>query len=221
MSNIGDLTRRLFPTGYAHSFIKDSTKDKLVEGLAVSEQEVFDGADSVLNSMLPDNTSFSSSDATRLELFLGMITNLSVPLQDRKEAIIRKLNHPGDVQARQSVDYLQNQLQLAGFSLYAHESTDSIETLGGSGGSVQAGDVQFGETQFGHVMYGDKIANSIDPLIDKVFAEDSLNRNTFIVGGAVLGSSANVDTNRRTELRQTILKIKPANTVCYALINYV
>ena len=214
MSNIGDLTRRLFPTGYAHSIIKDSTKDKLVEGLAISEQEVFDGADSVLNSMLPDNTSFSSSDATRLELFLGMITNSLVSLSDRKDAIIRKLNHPGDVLARQSSDYLQDQLTLAGFSLTVLETTLSIESFGGAGGSVQAGDVQAGETQFGHTMYDDKVVNSLDPNVDKVFAEDSLNRNTF----AVIGLA---DVNRREELRQTILRIKPANTVAYLIITYI
>lgn len=221
MSKIGELTKRLFPSGYAHRTIKDGVKDKLIEGLALSEQQVYDDADSVLNSMLPDNASFTADDATRLEEMLGMITNPSVSLQDRKDAIIRKLNHPGDIPARQSGDYLQDQLQLAGFNVYVHETTDSIEDLGGSGGSVQAGDAQAGETQFGHILYDDKIVNSLDATVDKLFMEDSENRNTFVIGGAVLGTSATIDVNRREEFRQTILRIKPAQTVGYLFINYV
>ena len=221
MSKIGDLTKRLFPTGYAHRTISGSVKDNLFEGLAVSEQQLYTDANSVLDSMLPDNANFTDEDATRLEQLYGIITNPLVSLQDRKDAIIRKMNHPGDILARQSAGYIEQQLQLAGFNVFVHETTDSIETLGGSGGSVQAGDAQAGETQFGHVMYDDKIANSLYASIDKLYLEDSLNRNTFVIGGATLGGYANVDVNRRLEFRQTILRLKPVPTVGYLLINYV
>lgn len=221
MSKIGDLTKRLFPTGYAHKTISGGVKDKLIEGLAVSEQEVLDGADSILNSMLPDNNDFTTDDATRLEEYYGIITNSSVSLADRKDAIIRKMNHPGDILARQSADYIQGQLQLAGFNVYVHETTDSIENLGYGGTSVQAGDAQAGETQFGHLLYNDKIVNSLDPDVDMVFMEDSLNRVTFVISGINTGTQGVIDANRRTEFRQLVLKLKPATTVCYAYINYI
>lgn len=225
MSKIGDLTKRLFPTGYAHKTIPDGVKDKLIEGLAQSEQQVFDDADSVLNSMLPDNNSFTADDATRLELMLGMITNNSVSLSDRKDAIIRKLNHPGNIPYRQSADYLQDQLFLAGFKVYVHETTDSIEQIlsisGTIGDSLQFDDVQFGDAEWGQIMYDDKIVNSLDAYVDKFFLEDSENRNTFVICDTVLGNFANVDVNRKEEFRQTILRIKPAQTVGYLLINYI
>ncbi len=225
MSKIGDLTKRLFPSGYAHRTIKDGIKDKWIEGLALSEQQVYDDADSVLNSMLPDNASFTADDATRLEHMLGMITNPSVSLQDRKDAIIRKLNHPGDIPARQSGDYLQDQLQLAGFNVYVYDTTWSIEQLlnaaGWTGDSLQFGDIEFGDGEWGQIMYDDKIVNSLDGYVDKFFLEDSQNRNTFVICGSTLGTPATVDVNRRDEFRQTILRIKPAQTVGYLLINYV
>lgn len=221
MSKIGELTKRLFPTGYAHRTITGSVKDKLFESLAVSEQQLYVDANSILDSMLPDNANFTANDAARLEEYYGIITNPLVSLQDRKDAIIRKMNHPGDILARQSAGYMQQQLQLAGFKVYVHETNSSIETLGGSGLSVQAGDAQAGETQFGHIMYDDKIANSLYASIDKLYLEDSLNRNTFVIGDITLGSYANVDVNRKLEFRQLVLRLKPVPTVGYLLINYV
>jgi len=48
----------------------------------------------------------------------------------------------------------------------------------------------------------------------------SVTESSFFIGGEVAGTFANIDLNRRDEFRQTILKIKPVQTVCYLLINY-
>lgn len=221
MSRIGDLTNKLFPTGFAFKTVKGGVKEKLIEGLAISEQQAYDDARSILDSTIPDNTNFTASDATRYEQYLGIITNPLVPIQDRRDAIIRKLNHPGDILARQSADYIQRQLVLAGFNVTVHETTQSIESLGGTGGSVQAGDAQAGDTQFGHILYDNKIVNSLDATVDKLFMEDSLNRVTFVISGAVLGAPVNILASREKEFRQTLLRLKPAQTVCYAFINYI
>lgn len=215
------LFKILLPTGYAHRVIDGSEKEKLIDGLEVSEQKVYSDADSVLDSMLPDNSSFTASDATRMEQMLGMITNASVSLSDRKYAIVRKLNHPGTILARQSRMYIESQLRLAGFNVYVHESQASIESVMGLGQSVQLGDAQLGDAQLGMTMYVNKIANSLKASEDRSFVEDVNNKNTFYIGGLTFGSVANMDISREVEFRKLVLTLKPLNTVCYALINYI
>jgi uncharacterized protein YmfQ (DUF2313 family) len=121
-NQISKLTRQLFPTGRSFSGENDDTKKKLYDALSESmDRAVYDSA-LTLDSVLPDNDNFTADDAARWEERLGMITNTSVSLADRKAAIIVKLNHPGDIPARQSPDYLEDRLRAAGFDVYVHEN---------------------------------------------------------------------------------------------------
>jgi uncharacterized protein YmfQ (DUF2313 family) len=150
------LTKKLYPTGRAFRIPAGGEIEKFHLALAESEEQAFNDAVSILDSILPDNDNFSVEDAQQWEERLGMISNPLVSLSDRKLAIIRKMNHPGDIQARQSWDYLQNSLQAAGFDVYIYENIPelSIEQLflnvsSGSGAVGQQGLGQQGDFQQG------------------------------------------------------------------------
>ena len=156
MSNIAKikaLTKQLYPTGRAFAIKQGSIKEKFYDAVIEGEDSAYSDATSILSSILPDNTNFTSEDATMWETRLGLITNTLVSLSDRKDAIIRKMNHPGDVLARQSRDYIENSLRLAGFDVYVYENIpeQTIEDLLNSTptqlqqGNGQQGDFQQGE----------------------------------------------------------------------------
>lgn len=206
--------------------------EKLHIGLNQSEARAYADAVSILDSALPDNANFTSDDATAWEVRLGLITNLAVPLADRKLAIIRKMNHPGTIKARQHYLYIQGQLQAAGFAVYVYENIfsdgmggfitkDPLIVSGGIGGAkFQLADRQLGDRQLGP-RFINIIANHIDEALDTIFDVGANLRSTFFIGGGYLGTFANVDADRKDEFRQLILKLKPVQEVGFLFINYV
>ena len=251
LDKIIKLTKQLYPTGRAFNYPDEGVTYKLHKSLAQSEKRAVDDLNSILFQILPDNANFTADDATRWEQRLGMINGSLLSLADRKAAILRKINHPGDIPARQSHDYLQDQLQAAGFDVYVHENTNNqtIEDVLSLNGNVQQfGQAQFGDFQFGNVSsyysnlfdsiqfgdssfvtfqwgnpsyYNNKVVNHIPQSLDIYFNIGSNLTSTFFIGGAVLGDFVNVDVARRDEFRQLILKIKPVQTVGYLLVNYI
>lgn len=228
------LTDQLYPSGRAFKLFKDSDFKKLHEALGLSEERAYNDALAILDSVLPDNDNFSLDDAADWERRLGLITNLSVSLDDRKSAILRKMNHPGTIPARQHYLYLEGQLQSAGFNVFVFENRfddgfGGIETrnpLVVSGG-VGADSVQLGDHQLGDVQMGGgfdktlRVINYIDEYQDSLFDIGDNFRSTFFIGGSPVGQFANVDINRKDEFRELILKIKPRQTVAYLFINYI
>lgn len=233
LDKIISLTKQLYPTGRAFKIPHSGILDKLTTGLARSEVRAYDDAVSILNSMLPDNDNFTEEDATAWEKRLGLITNTAVVLSDRKLAIIRKMNHPGTIPARQHYLYLQKQLQDAGFDVYVHENRfdnypDGYITKTPADFSlttypfayqqhspiIQHGDIQHGLT------YGDKVVNHISESLDDPFDLGDNLKSTFFVGGETPGDYADVDAERKDEFRQLILKIKPVQSVGFLLINF-
>lgn len=233
LDKIKKLTKQLYPTGRAFWAPLGGDFDKLTSGLAASEERAYLDAVSILDSALPDNSNFTSQDATDWERRLGLVTNTLVTLSDRKLAIIRKMNHPGTIKTRQSYLYLQGQLQAAGFNVYVYENRFS-DGMGGYTtktptefsilpyplGSVQHGDFQHGDAQHGGGFYGNKVANHISRSDDDSFSVGLNFRSTFFVGGPTAGTWAVVDVNREDEFRQLILKIKPVQTVGFLLVNF-
>jgi len=190
------LNKQLYPTGRAFEIPEGSVREKLDHGLMASEIRMHGTITGILDEILPDNANFTAEMATAWEQRLGLITNSAVSLDDRKAAIIRKMNHPGDIAARQSWDYLEQSLQLAGFDVYVHDNTTQMNVYqflqptsetgqqgdGQQGdfqqGSiysafpsvfqvVQQGSVQQGDFQQGAPVYADKIINHIDWTLDQ------------------------------------------------------
>jgi uncharacterized protein YmfQ (DUF2313 family) len=249
IKQLNKLTRQLFPQGRAYRIAKNSVKEKIVNALVVSESNFVSDADSVLNHILPDNDGFTVYDALIWEQRLGINSNPSTSLEDRKAAIIQKLNHPGNILARQSAGYLEQQLRLAGFDVYVHDNNpvltiQQVLTIGqnlpqlgnfqlgqnqlADAYSVystlfelsQLGNFQLGQHQLGQKKYKNIVANKIDSELDKNFLWQNINR-TFFIGGENLGEFADVDASRKDEFRQLILQLKPARTISLLLINYI
>lgn len=233
LSKIISLTNQLYPSGRAFKLFKGSDLTLLHQGLGLSEERAYNDALAIFNSILPDNDDFTTDDAQDWERRLGLITNNSVSLSDRKLAILRKMNHPGTIPARQHYLYLEGQLQDAGFNVFVFENkfpdgfggieTRDYNTVSGGGGqAVQLGDFQLGDTQIGNgVPNNVVVANHIDESVDNNFNVGLNLRSTFFIGANPVGDFADVDINRKDEFRQLILKIKPAQTVAYLFINYI
>lgn len=249
LNRIKRLRRRLYPTGRAFHIQPGSHPDKLNSVESEQESEFYINSVSILDTLLPDNPNFSTSDATLWEQRLGLIVDPpGVSFTDRKLAITRKMNHPGGILARQSGDYIQESLQTAGFDVYVHQNIPEQtigEVLSSLVGVAQQGvaqqdeiqqgtaqtafpslfsDIQQGIPQQGQFQqssntYKNKVANHIDEDLDLMFNATPDWRSVFYIGTPDLGF-ANVPLVRKDEFRQLILKLKPANTAAYLLINY-
>jgi hypothetical protein len=227
------LTKQLFPEGRALRIVKDGNNEKRETALAEIKSQGVDSAYSILYSILPDNDFFTEDDATKWERRLGMIVqNSSVPLADRKAAILRKYNHPGTILARQSYDYLQDQLNLAGFTnVVIYENIPRLPPsfycgIQATGIAELGGDCQFspliehGQIDNGSV-FGNMIANHIDEIKDYYFDIGDNLSALFYVSGTPNGTFIDISASRKEEFRQLIMKLKPANTVGVLFVNYV
>lgn len=229
------LTNQLFPTGLAFRSPVGGDSDKLRKALARSEARLFDDGRSILSSLLPDNDNFTEQDATDWERRLGLVSNPNVSLADRKLAIQRKINHPGDIPARQHYLYLQRELRAAGFDVYVYENRfdygdGTWYTKTPDQFSLEAYPrvdsqhsplIQHGQGfQHGGQFYGNKIVNHIDSNRDSLFHIGNNFRSTFFIGYTPAGTWATLDDEREKEFRQLVLKIKPVQTVGFLLIHF-
>lgn len=228
------LSDQLLPKGRAFKMPINSYMLSLNRALAFSEERAYLDATAILGSILPDTSKFTVEDARDWERRLGLITNEAVSLSDRKLAIERKINHPGDIPARQHYLYIQRQLRAAGFDVYVYENRfptypsgyapvnpSSIASPSGAGDvTAQHGDFQHGDLQHG-VYFQDKVVNHIDEAQDNFFDVGPDLTATFFISGNVAGKFTNVPLARKEEFRQLILKLKPVQMVAFLFINYV
>jgi hypothetical protein len=221
---LNDLSIQFYPTGRAWYRPEGGTWDGFHSAVNRSFARVIEDARSLIDSSFPDNDNFTEDDATLWEYRLGLITNLDLDLQIRKQAIKRKLGHPNNIKARQHPLFIQTQLQLAGFKVFVHENMipyqnpadiASISLLElQHGGGVQHGD----STQHGGESF-DVIANSVEEVESFAVGDDNL-WATFFLGGEVLGESAEVPYTRLREFKELVIKLKPAHTVAFSFIAY-
>lgn len=220
-----DLSVQLYPTGRAWYMPENGVFQSMHDAFNLSFARLIDDNNQTIDSTFPDNDNFTDNDAELWEYRLGLITNTSLSLDVRKQNISRKLGHPNNIKARQHPLFIQNQLQLSGFDLFVHENVKPYKTptdivaasLNNTqhGGSSQHGNSeQHGSDNFS------VIANSIDPNEDYAVGIANL-WASFFISGAVLGDMVNVPASRERELRELVIKLKPAHTAAYIFINFV
>ena len=214
------LTKQLYPDGRAFWIKRGGIFHKLHEGLAQSEGQTYIDLVGLLNTILPDNSSFTDQYATKWERALGLYSNSSLSLDERKEAIQRKMNYPGGIYGRQSRVYIEYSLRKAGFDVYVHENiptTDPVTAIHDL--------VIHDATTFDHIGLSgySLIANYIDETKDSGYIAGNIGgiKQTFFIGGSTIGTLANVPVSRKNEFRELILKLKPAQMLGYLFINYV
>lgn len=223
------LTRQLYPTGRAW-YLKLSSKFSLLhEALAYSESRALSNMRGILDSTLPDNDNFDEQDATNWESALGIYGNSSLDLETRKLKIKRRMQYPGTQKARQHYLFIQSQLQAVDFDVYIYEnrfydSSDesyyTINPVKAMYGTVTYDSAYYGQDDYEYSV----IANSTDEDKDANFNFGSSQyamRATFFIGGETFPSRVEVDADRKDEFRELVLKLKPAQTVGFALVDYV
>lgn len=228
---MSDLAMQLYPTGRAFYTRKGSVKDNTHLALNRSFIRLINDAQSTIDSTFPDNENFNDEDCTLWEYRFGMITDISLTVQKRRAAILRRMSRGRNVPARQHKNYIEYQLRLAGFDVYVYEN-GFIESgvkvykrpqdiIALATNNVQHG----GDSQHGiGLQHGGGnsaiIANSYQADESYSVSEDKL-WATFFIGGATLGAMANISPKREEEFRELVLKLKPAHLVAFTFINYV
>jgi len=217
------LAKQLLPNGRAFRMPYNSDGDKFLEAIAESKQIAFDSALGILDAILPDNDNFTTLDATQWERRLGIIIDSGASLNDRKLAIQRKMNHPGDIQARQSGDYIQGALRDAGFNVTVFWNINRSLLPTPIYKKNVFGINNFGVTRFGLLpllVYPNSeiVANFIDKIKDESFELGIDNNSFFVVCDSILGTPVNVPIERREELRQLILRLKPLHLPCLLFV---
>jgi hypothetical protein len=221
------LARRLYPTGRVW-WLSEGDFLSLHRALILSLQQVYADAMATLFTILPDNANFDETDALIWEQRLGLKIDSTVDLEDRKAAIMRKLQQPGRNPAKQHFEYIQSQLQAANFDVYIYENRFPAYPTGWETMTIQEfanlpdnqhGDFQHGDRQHGF-QFSDVVVNHLEQELDSQFDIGANLRSTFFVGGPYPGSYAEVPLNRKDELRKLLLEFKPVQTVGYLLIDY-
>lgn len=229
---ITTLANQLFPKGRAFKNVFGGFREKLIFGISSEWERLWNAMLSLMNSAIPDVNGFDESDASSWERFYGMNDGglAGLTLEDRRLAILQKMNYPNGQTARQHFEFIQEQLQKAGFDVYVHENrfptypsgyiTMTPEELGLSSDSVQYGDNEYGEFGYGDSTYPNIVANSITQQGDAAFNIGNGWYATFFIGAATIGDYATVSVLREKELRQLILRLKPVQTVGFLLVNF-
>lgn len=226
------VKKLLYPTGRAWRLFENNTLGEIHKAIAKTENKFWKDALSIKDSLLADNFNFTAEDAERWERRLGLPTNTNLSLQQRKLFIRRKFNHPGDIPGRQHPLYIQQQIQDAGFTnLYVHKNkfngvAKSPQKVVGTvhGSSVHGGSVH-------GAGFGEVVIDYLDPVIDEnryfdyIYSKPSgfnfepFYRKTFFIADQNL-NYATIDSAKRRELRALILKLMPANMICFLITKY-
>ena len=230
LDKIKKLTKQLLPTGRAFRLF--GWGDLLNDAVAKSEARLYSDSVSLLDSLMPDTDRFTAADATMWERILGLATNASNTLDERKAAINRKMSNPGVNPAKGHYLLIQEQLQIAGFNVFVYENMFPAYPYGWTtmnpavlnpailSESQHGGLSQHGSgTQSRYI--NSLVANSIYNDNDLFFDVGADLNNTFFIGGAPLGAYATVPAAREVEFRQLILQLKQTHKIAYLFITYI
>jgi len=220
-NQLNNLVNQLYPTGKAFNISYGSVFFKLHQSLNDSFLGVIDDSQSLFDSIFPDSDGFTEKDASLWEYHLGLKIDLTSSLDQRKDAILRKMTHPNNTKSRQSRIFIESQLRLAGYDVYVHENTPPYKNPEDFSSiplkSFEYGSLQYGNnTQYGVVGF-DSIANSSNPN-ENYLAGDKNLWSTFFIGGENLGDYVYIEANLIQDFRELVLKLKPAHTVAYIYV---
>lgn len=227
--NFLKLVKQLYPTGRAFRLWHTSDYELLHDGINEPLTDWYNELLGLYDQLLPDNPNFTEEDAEIWEKRLGLPGDGT--FDERKLAISRRLNHPGNTLGRMSRLYLESQLQAAGFDVYVHQNKFDdgaggfmvINPGDGVGSYTQHGPGIHGVSSHGTTgfPYDSIVANHVDKTLEPtpVYSNSEL-RSTFFIGGSVFPNVAIIPSKREKELRELILTLKSQCMICYLLVNY-
>jgi uncharacterized protein YmfQ (DUF2313 family) len=208
------LSKQLLPTGRAFSCPEDSNFEKLFLSLSEVQADALDSISGILDKILPDNENFTASDAARLEKILGVSSGITDTLEERKQALLRKVAFPRNVKGRQHKSWLQQQLREAGFNVTIYEYSDFkdlVSSVSHGDDTQHSYDVRHGGLQM--PLYTGYVMNCANQDEEKEFSVtlESVRRCFYISGDNF--SFIPITSDRFTEFRNIIMKTKPIMTV--------
>lgn len=242
-NQLNNLVDSLYPTGRAWYAPEGGVFKNLHEGINTSFLRLIIEYQNLINKSIPDNENFTLKDAEFLEFKYGL-TTYDAPvssfttidqsflvdqernnvLEQRKSALRRKIGHPNNLKERQSKNFIEDQLQLAGFNVRVFENTFPYFTPSEIAKLIlndtqHGGDTQHADNTYHGGVTFEVIANKIDP--DESYGVGDNLWSSFFIGGETLGEVATVPQYRQREFRELVLKLKPAHLAAYIFINFV
>lgn len=228
--NLTKLIKQLLPKGRAFRFPAGGNAAQTIDAVSEVYSAALSEVKGILDTVLPDNDNFTAADASIWERRLGL-TQYSPDLTRRKQAIMRKLNFPGECLGRLSKNYIESQLRAAGFDVYVHQNKFSdgqggwtvINPGDGSGGYTQHGLAVHGIDTHGSngFPYDSRITNHVNKIYEPTTPYTATQlRATFFICGSVFPNFAYVPAERERELRQLILTLKAQHTVGFLIVQY-
>lgn len=215
-SDILKLKKQLLPKGRAFKVPANSNFEKLLLGMAGKESQAISDIIGMLDTIIPDNASFSAEDAAQWESFFALAA--SAELDARKAAIYRKMQFPANVKGRQHAKYLEWTLSQAGFDCQVYEWIDirnKLSSITHSANTQHASSTRHGGMSI--PAYSGIVANFIKQADEVQIPNNIQNlKNIFwICGKTGFDSFVDVSDDRMDEFRHIILTIKPLHTVAY------
>lgn len=213
ITEFSSMNSELYPTGRAWWKSVGTTFAKIHEALAIQESKMTSEIINIQNNIFADNTLISDSAISQWMEIFGIISNGT---RDDKIALIKQAQgYPNGVYARQSKNFIESQLQIAGFNVYLHtESHNPNPAI-------------YGLQTYGSTVYAEEgdtftvVANNVDEALDSSFQIANGTTNLFYIGGETFGDTIDIPIERKNEFRELILKLKPAHSVAVLYINYV
>jgi hypothetical protein len=228
------LSQKLYPqNGRAWRMADGNIFFRLHRAINLSFARARAAALNIQDAQLPDNPNFTIDDAHAWYKRLGIYDSGLVPLADMKLAIAQKLSFPITPLNKQSLQYIQDQLQAAGFNVFVYQNKFSdgmggfiTKTPGEVLGSIPAGNAVLNNFTLGDVYLDEQwidsgitlCANYLEEDKDADFITANQYRYTFFIAGATIDTFANVLASRKIEFRQLILKLKAANMCAFSLL---
>lgn len=227
------LVELLYPTGTAWNLPENKNFSNLHAGINLSLVQAALDAAALLDSSFPDNANFDSDDCTLWEYRFGIEYNASLTTAQRRQNIYNAMTFPQNVLGRQSPGYIESSLRDAGFDVHIYENIffdgggnlyqkTPAQVLGTVTSVTQLRDIspqtQLGaQTQLGGGSFS-VIANSEG---NESYNPGGILWPTFFISGNTISTPANVSQYRKTEFRRLVLKLKPAHTVAFLIVNFV
>lgn len=232
VSDLMKLVIDLYPTGRVWNLGEKTDFAGLHQALNLSYLRLINTAYAVIDSRFPDNTNFDDSDSEYWNYKLGIEDNPDLTIEQFRTNLLRKWSYRSNVKARQSILYIQAQLQSVGFNVWLYPNgfvdgsgnkfyktpadiLDVIPNTTEHGGTTQHG----GNTEHGGGNF-DVIANSNQQESFNV-GGPSNQWATFFIAGPTINSFATIQKTREKEFREMVLKLKPSELVAYIFINYI
>ncbi|MES2287271.1 MAG: hypothetical protein V4547_16385 [Bacteroidota bacterium] len=232
-SDLLSVVDQLYPTGRAWNMPENGLLSALHSALNISFLRLIEDSAAVINNNIPDNELFEENDCDLWEYRLGLISNPTLSLTERRSLIFNKMGYPNNIKARQSASHIQHQLNQSGFNVGVYENAfyDAFgnrfyklpsDIIAGGLTSTQHGwtTQHGGGTQHGSGGY-EVIANSLQEGESyNVGGLSKLWSTFFIAGPDSIYDTAIIPSIRKTEFREQVLKLKPAHTVAFVFITH-